>query len=295
MRRAFLLLRRRADQQHPGAADRRRRHLLPARSRARRCRRRLPALSIGGGDPALVQSLRESYGLDQSALARLWLYLTALARLDLGWSVAFGRPILDVILERLPNTLWLMGSARRAVVQPRLAPRHRRRRAARKRARPRAVDRLARALCGAEFLARPRAERRLFGAVALVSDCGHRNHRVRQARARARARHRPPSGAAGRRRSASSIWRCSCRMMRAGMAEVWRQDFALAARAKGLSRAAHRAAPRRAQRAAAARHHARAAGRRHARRQRRHRERVRHSRVSAGWRRRRSPGATRRC
>ena len=36
-------------------------------------------LSIGGGDPALVQSLRESYGLDQSALARLWLYLTSLA------------------------------------------------------------------------------------------------------------------------------------------------------------------------------------------------------------------------
>ena len=44
-------------------------------------------LSIGGGDPALVQSLRESYGLDQSAFARLWLYVTALARLDLGWSV----------------------------------------------------------------------------------------------------------------------------------------------------------------------------------------------------------------
>ena len=36
-------------------------------------------LSIGGGDATLVQSLRESYGLDQSPLARLWLYLTALA------------------------------------------------------------------------------------------------------------------------------------------------------------------------------------------------------------------------
>ena len=66
-------------------------------------------LSIGGGDPALVQSLRESYGLDQSVFARLWLYVTALFRLDLGWSVLFGRPILDVIVERLPNTLWLMG------------------------------------------------------------------------------------------------------------------------------------------------------------------------------------------
>ena len=68
-------------------------------------------LSIGGGDPALVQALRESYGLDQSIWARLWLYLSSLLRGDLGWSLALGRPVLDVILERLPNTLWLMGSA----------------------------------------------------------------------------------------------------------------------------------------------------------------------------------------
>ncbi|EJZ20190.1 ABC transporter permease (plasmid) [Rhizobium sp. Pop5] len=67
--------------------------------------------SIGGGDAALVQSLRESYGLDQSMLARLWLYLSSLARLDLGWSVAFNRPVGELIAERLPNTLLLMGSA----------------------------------------------------------------------------------------------------------------------------------------------------------------------------------------
>jgi peptide/nickel transport system permease protein len=67
--------------------------------------------SIGGGDAALIESLRESYALDQSMWARLWLYLTSLARFDLGYSVAFGRPIRDLIFERLPNTLWLMGSA----------------------------------------------------------------------------------------------------------------------------------------------------------------------------------------
>ncbi|MBY5350973.1 ABC transporter permease [Rhizobium leguminosarum] len=67
--------------------------------------------SIGGGDAALRQSLRESYGLDRSVLARLWLYLSSLARLDLGWSVAFGRPVGALIAERLPNTLLLMGSA----------------------------------------------------------------------------------------------------------------------------------------------------------------------------------------
>ncbi|TCL68106.1 ABC transporter permease [Rhizobium sp. BK251] len=68
-------------------------------------------VSIGGGDAALVASLRESYGLDQSMPARLWIYLSSLARLDLGWSVAFDRPVRDLILERLPNTLLLMGSA----------------------------------------------------------------------------------------------------------------------------------------------------------------------------------------
>ncbi|MBP2558525.1 peptide/nickel transport system permease protein [Neorhizobium galegae] len=68
-------------------------------------------LSIGGGDATVAQSLRQAYGLDQSMLARLWLYFSSLATFDLGWSVAFGRPVLDLILERLPNTLLLMGSA----------------------------------------------------------------------------------------------------------------------------------------------------------------------------------------
>lgn len=43
--------------------------------------------------------------------ARLWLYLSSLARFDLGWSVAFGRPVGALIAERLPNTMLLMGSA----------------------------------------------------------------------------------------------------------------------------------------------------------------------------------------
>lgn len=68
-------------------------------------------LSIGGGDAGVAASLRQAYGLDQSLTARLWLYLTALARLDLGWSTAFERPVIDLIAERLPNTLALMGSA----------------------------------------------------------------------------------------------------------------------------------------------------------------------------------------
>jgi peptide/nickel transport system permease protein len=68
-------------------------------------------LSIGGGDATVAQSLRQDYGLDQSVFARLWLYVSSLARFDLGWSVAFDRPVLLLVLERLPNTLLLMGSA----------------------------------------------------------------------------------------------------------------------------------------------------------------------------------------
>ncbi len=68
-------------------------------------------VSIGGGDASLRDSLRAQYGLDHSALWRLWLYATSVLKLDLGWSVAFDRPVLSLIMERLPNTLLLMGTA----------------------------------------------------------------------------------------------------------------------------------------------------------------------------------------
>jgi len=68
-------------------------------------------VSIGGGDASLRDSLRAQYGLHHSALWRLWLYATSVLKLDLGWSGAFDRPVLSLIMERLPNTLLLMGSA----------------------------------------------------------------------------------------------------------------------------------------------------------------------------------------
>ncbi|KAA3501371.1 ABC transporter permease [Rhizobium rhizogenes] len=68
-------------------------------------------VSIGGGDAGLRDALREQYGLNGSMLARFWLYASSVLRLDLGWSLAFDRPVLRLILERLPNTLLLMGSA----------------------------------------------------------------------------------------------------------------------------------------------------------------------------------------
>ena len=253
-----------AGQQHPGAADRRRRHLPPARSRARRCRRRLSRCRSAAATPALIAvAARELGARPVAAGAARRLSRGRSLHLDLGWSVAFARPILDVILERLPNTLLLMGSATAlsfglgsalgivAGARPGSA------------ARPAAVDRLAGALCRAGLLARPGAQRGLRRPAALVADrAASRRIASGKTGLRARARHRPPSRAAGRR-ARLHLSGAFLRMMRAGMAEAWRQDFALAARAKGLVAPAHRAAPRRAQRAAAARHHARpAVGRR---------------------------------
>jgi peptide/nickel transport system permease protein len=192
-------------------------------------------LSIGGGDPALVQSLRESYGLDQSAFARLWLYLTALARLDFGWSVVFGRPILDVIIERLPNTLWLMGSAV-------------------------ALSFSLGSVLGIIAGARPgsAADRMLsIGSLALYAVPSFWLGLVLSVIFSVQLRWFPTagietiaSGKHGLERAADIAHHLVLpvaalgflylalflRMMRSGMAEVWRQDFALAARAKGLSR-----------------------------------------------------------
>ena len=65
----------------------------------------------GGADATQIAELRAQWGLDGSILARLAAYLSALLRLDLGWSTGFNRPVLDVLLERVSNTLLLMSLA----------------------------------------------------------------------------------------------------------------------------------------------------------------------------------------
>jgi len=67
--------------------------------------------ATGGADAARVNELRAEWGLDRGPLQRFFAYGAALARGDLGWSTAFERPVLDVILERLPRTLILMSLA----------------------------------------------------------------------------------------------------------------------------------------------------------------------------------------
>lgn len=66
---------------------------------------------MGGGDPAMVEEMRRFYGLDQPVMVQLTSYLKRLVQFDLGYSYVYAKPVLDVILERLPATLLLMISA----------------------------------------------------------------------------------------------------------------------------------------------------------------------------------------
>jgi peptide/nickel transport system permease protein len=66
---------------------------------------------IGGGDPKMIEELRQYYGLDVSVAVQLGRYVWRLLQLDLGFSAIYGKPVSEVILERLPATLLLMGSA----------------------------------------------------------------------------------------------------------------------------------------------------------------------------------------
>jgi len=62
-------------------------------------------------DPAYVEQLRQQFGFDQPLYQQLWLYLKGILHFDLGYSYRNKLPVLDLILERLPATLLLMGCA----------------------------------------------------------------------------------------------------------------------------------------------------------------------------------------
>ncbi len=65
----------------------------------------------GAGDELFLQQLRERFDLDRPMPAQLASYLGHLLRGDLGDSYRQQQPVLDLILERLPATLALTGSA----------------------------------------------------------------------------------------------------------------------------------------------------------------------------------------
>jgi peptide/nickel transport system permease protein len=65
----------------------------------------------GYADEAYMRGLRAEYGLDQPPPVQLWRYVSAVAHGDLGTSYVRRQKVLDIILERLPNTLLLDGFA----------------------------------------------------------------------------------------------------------------------------------------------------------------------------------------
>ncbi|HET9537566.1 MAG TPA: ABC transporter permease [Mesorhizobium sp.] len=188
-----------------------------------------------GGDAGLIEALRQRWGLDQSPMTRLATYVWALLHLDLGHSVTFSRPILDVILERLPNTLLLMGSAT-------------------------ALSFGLGSLLGVAAGAHPGSFRDRFlsiGSLALYAVPGFWLGLVLTVIFSVQLRWFPSSGietiASGKSGFARALDIANhlilpvaalgfiylalyLRMMRAGMAEVWRLDFVLAAKVRGISR-----------------------------------------------------------
>jgi peptide/nickel transport system permease protein len=188
-----------------------------------------------GGDAGMIEALRERWGLDQPVLGRLILYLWALLHLDLGQSVAFSRPNLDVILERLPNTLLLMGSAT-------------------------ALSFALGSALGIVAGSKPGSFRDRFlsiGSLALYAVPGFWLGLVLLVVFSIQLRWLPLGGLETIASGKSGLDRLEdvarhlvlpvtalgfiylalyLRMMRAGMAEVWRLDFVLAARARGIGR-----------------------------------------------------------
>jgi len=58
-----------------------------------------------------LEKVREQFGLNQSRLIQFWIYLRDLFSGDLGTSFNYRQPVLDVIMERIPATVLLVGTA----------------------------------------------------------------------------------------------------------------------------------------------------------------------------------------
>ncbi|CAN5280265.1 ABC transporter permease [soil metagenome] len=77
-----------------------------------------PALVIAGesADAATLAQVRSLYGFDQPLLHQLALHLWRIAHGDLGQSYFFNAPVAQLVLERVPATLLLVGTAITAAV-----------------------------------------------------------------------------------------------------------------------------------------------------------------------------------
>ena len=65
----------------------------------------------GAATEAYMEQLRETFGLDQPLYVQLYEYVANILQLNLGYSFRHNMPVFDLIVDRLPATLWLMLSA----------------------------------------------------------------------------------------------------------------------------------------------------------------------------------------
>ena len=65
----------------------------------------------GAADPQFVEQLRHEFGLDKPLSTQLWIYVSSVARGDLGISHRQQRTVVSLIAERLPATLLLTATA----------------------------------------------------------------------------------------------------------------------------------------------------------------------------------------
>ena len=72
-----------------------------------------PVLALAGqhGDAAYYALIRAKFGLDRPLPEQLLIYAANVVRGDLGVSYVHGRPVVSILLERLPATLLLMTNA----------------------------------------------------------------------------------------------------------------------------------------------------------------------------------------
>lgn len=66
---------------------------------------------MGGASAEQLERIRAAYGLDRPLLEQLGIYLARVAQGDLGFSFYFDRPVLDLILSRIPATVLLVVTA----------------------------------------------------------------------------------------------------------------------------------------------------------------------------------------
>lgn len=64
-----------------------------------------------GASPQFISIIRKEYGLDQPVQIQLAIYLANLLQGNLGYSITYSRPVINVIMERLPQTVELVGTS----------------------------------------------------------------------------------------------------------------------------------------------------------------------------------------